>query len=87
MADGMDKAFYLSTTPENIAHAYQTLWALSEVEVSGAADRSMGVLPLRSGGFALVSKQDTTIQAWMLSAGGELRPLEGIHLVRLVSHL
>lgn len=86
MADGMDKAFFLSTAEENAAFAYHTLWTAA-VQHDGAAQVQLGVLPLRTGGFAIVSRQDTDYQAWMLSSTGELRPLEAHHVVRLIGYL
>lgn len=86
MADGMDKAFWLATQPENLAFAYETLWEAAVVH-EGKQDRDLGIVPLRTGGFVLVSKQDSTQQAWLLAHSGDLRPLVGRQLLHLVAHL
>jgi hypothetical protein len=86
MADGMDKAFFLSTDPENVAYAYDVLWEAS-TQHAGKQDLAVGVMPLRTGGFAFVSKQGTDYQAWMLASNGDLRPLENHHVVRIIAHL
>lgn len=82
----MDKAFFLSADADNVAYAYEVLWDAATT-FAGAQGRDFGVVPLRTGGFALVSRDDAGATAWMLSASGELRPLQSHQLVRLVAHL
>lgn len=86
MADGMDKAFFLSNLEENLTYAYETLWHAAAT-MAGTRELEMGMVPLRAGGFALISKLNDQYQAWMISSTGELRALEGYNLVRICSFL
>lgn len=86
MADGMDKAFFVSTSEENIELALDTLWTAATV-FPGEGAVELGVVPLPSGSFLILARQPGECVYWRVTAEGELRLVPPQVLVRCAREL
>lgn len=86
MADGMDKAFFVSTSEENVELAVETIWEAATV-MSGTAGLEVGVVPMEDGGFLLLARQPGECVYWRITPQAELRTVTPHGLVRYAKTL
>lgn len=86
MADGMDKAFFVSTSDENLELAIDTLWDAATV-FPGEGPVELGVVPLEGGSFLVLARQPGDCVYWRVTPQAELRTVPPQHLVRYAREL
>lgn len=82
----MDKAFFVSTSEENVELAVETLWEAAAV-LAGTGGLEVGLVPLEDGGFLVLARQPGDCVYWRITPQSELRTVTPHSLVRYAKAL